>query len=114
VQEPDTLPVRNFTDQLLEGMLNEAKRRDDEHQAQINRVFDNTSLVTKTPWLRYNKWESRFAGQDMKELHTLTDLPKAATDLEDETILAKTINEILRACWDGFHDCRERQWDLLP
>jgi hypothetical protein len=106
------LPVTNFTEQLLEDLLNQARRRDDEHQEQINRVLDNTSLVTKTPWLRYNKWESRFADQDMKELHALTDLPKAID--EDETILAKTVNKILRACWDGVHDCKNRQWDLLP
>lgn len=112
VHEPDALPINNFTAELLEGLLNQAKRQDDEHQFQINRVLDTTSLVTKTPWLRYNKWETRFADQDMNELHSLTDLPKS-TD-EDETILARTVNEILRACWDGFHDCRNRQWDLLP
>ena len=108
------LPVTNFTEQLLEGMLNEAKRRNDEYQQQINRVLDNTSLVTKTPWLRYNKWESRFAGQDMNELHALTDLPTATVINEEETVIAKTVDEILRACWDRFHDCRDRQWDLLP
>ena len=55
VHEPDVLPVTNFTEQLLEGLLNQARRRDEQHQEQINRVLDNTSLVTKTPWLRYNK-----------------------------------------------------------
>jgi len=106
------LPVTNFTEQLLEDLLNQARRRDDEHQEQINRVLDNTSLVIKTPWLRYNKWESRFADQDMKELHALTDLPKAID--EDETILANTVDKVLRACWDGFHDCQSREWNLLP
>ena len=110
--EPDTLPVTNFTEQLLEDLLIQARRQDDEHQNQINRVLDNTSLVTKTPWLRYNKWEQRFADQDMNELHSLTDLPKAID--ENETVLTKTVDKILRACWDGFHDCKTRQWDLLP
>jgi hypothetical protein len=112
VREPDTLSVTNFTEQLLQDLLNQARRRDDAHQEQINRVLDNTSLVTKTPWLRYNKWETRFADQDMKKLHALTDLPKAID--ENETILVNTVDKVLRACWDGFHDCQSREWSLLP
>ena len=108
------LSVTNFMEQLLEDLLTQAKRCDDEHQQQINKVSDNTSLVTKTSWLRYNKWEARVADQDMNELHALTDLPKAETDNAGEVILTKTVDEILRACWNGFHDCRDREWDLLP
>ena len=48
VREPDALPVTNFTEQLLKDLLIQSKRRDDEHQQQINRVLDNTSLITKT------------------------------------------------------------------
>ena len=48
----------------------------------------------------------------MKELHALTDLPQAA-DVE-ETLIANTVKDILHSCWDGFHDCLNRQWDLLP
>ena len=61
------------------------------------------SLVTKTPWLRYTKWEQHFIDQDMKELHALTDLPQAA-DLE-ETLIANTVKDILHSYWDEFHDC---------
>ena len=50
----------------------------------------------------------------MNKLHALTDLPTATVINENEAVIAKTVDEILRACWDGFHDCRDRQWDLLP
>ena len=66
--------MTDFTEQPLLSMLEDAKHRDDEHQQRINKVQNETSLVTKTPWLRYNKWEQRFANQDMKELHAPTDL----------------------------------------
>ena len=73
VHEPGTVPVLNFTDQLLENLLGEARERDTKHQREINTVQDNTSLVTKTPWLRYTRWDKKFTGQDMNELHALTD-----------------------------------------
>jgi hypothetical protein len=75
----------NFSEQLLLDMVDGAERRDKEYQRAINEVRDITSLVTKTPWLRYVKWEEIFLGLNMKELHTLTDLPKIED--EDGTIL---------------------------
>jgi hypothetical protein len=69
----------------------------------INNVQETASLVTKTPWQRYNRWEKKFMGQDMKELHALTDLPPA-TAIE-ETVIACTVAKILHACWEGYHDC---------
>jgi hypothetical protein len=48
----------------------------------------------------------------MKELHALTDLP-LATPVE-ETVIANTVAKILQACWEGYHDCLDREWDLLP
>src|SRR2546423_5379554 len=99
-------------EQLLESLLHDAKNRDDVHQQAINEVQDTTSLVTKTPWLRYNRWEKKFAGQDMKELHALTDLPKV-TAIE-ESIIFTTVDKVLHACWEGYHDCVNREWDLLP
>src|SRR3979490_1796068 len=112
VHEPDALPMTNFTEQLLQSMLDEAKHRDDEYQQTINKVLDNTYLVTKTPWLRYNKWEQRFANEDMKELHAFTDLPNAADKIA--TIIANMVDTIAHKCWDGYHDCLNREWDLLP
>ena len=50
----------------------------------------------------------------MNKSHVLTDLLKATAINEDETILAKIINEILHAYWNEFHDCRNREWDLFP
>ena len=112
VHEPNAMPMTSFTNQLLQSMLDEAKHRDDEHQQTINKVLDNTYLVTKTPWLRFNKWEHRFANEDMKELHALTDLPNA-TDMT-ETIIANMVDTIGHECWDGYHDCLNRNWNLLP
>ena len=96
----------------MKDLLGTAKDRDEEYQRAINNVQDNTSLVTKTPWLRYNRWDKKFAGQDIKELHTLTDLPSATTI--EETVIFNTVTKILGACWEGYHDCLKREWDLLP
>ena len=88
-----------------------ARERDVEYQLKINTVQDNTSLVTKTPWLRYNRWDKKFAGQDMNALHRLMDLPLAIEIAE--TIISDTITRILGSCWEGYHDCLAREWDLL-
>ena len=96
----------------MKDLLGTAKDRDEEYQRAINNVQDNTSLVTKTPWLRYNRWDKKFVGQDMKELHTLTDLLSATTI--EETVISNTVTKILGVCWEGYHDCLKREWDLLP
>ena len=98
-------------DQLLEDLIGTARGRDVKHQLEINTVQDNTSLVTKTPWLRYNRWDKKFVGQDMNVLHKLTDLPPA-TEIA-ETIISDAVARILGACWEGYHDCLAREWDLL-
>ena len=84
---------------MLEDLLGAAKDRDLEHQTEINTVQDNTSLVTKTPWLRYNRWDKKFTGQDMNELHELTD-PPLATAVE-EKLISDTVGKILERCWEG-------------
>jgi hypothetical protein len=96
----------------LEDILGAARRQDEDYQRTINSVQDNTSLVTKTPWLRYNRWDKKFEGQDMQGLHTLTDLP--TTDEPEETVLSSCVAKVLRDCWDGYHDCLTREWDLIP
>jgi hypothetical protein len=106
------LEISNFTDQLLEGLLGAANDRDVEHQREINTVHDNTSLVTKTPWLRYNRWDKKFVGQDMNELHKLTD-PPLPTEVE-EKVIWDGVEHILHGCWEGYHDCLTREWDLIP
>lgn len=42
----------------------------------------------------------------------VTDLP-SATAIE-ETVISNTVAKILGACREGYHDCLEREWDLLP
>ena len=106
------MATASFTDQLLEDLILAAKEHDVEHQREINTVQDNTSLVTKTPWLRYNRWDKKFAGQDMNELHKLTGIPPA-TAIE-EKVISDAMERILSACWAGYHDCLAREWDLLP
>ena len=96
----------------MECLLRAAKARDVEHQQEINTVQDNTSLVTKTPWLRYNRWDKKFEGQDMNELHKLTD-PPLPTEVE-EKLISDVVERILGACWEGYHDCLTREWDLIP
>jgi len=106
------LPSHSFTDSLLEDILAVARRQDEDYQRTINSVQDNTSLVTKTPWLRYNRWDKKFESQDMQVLHTLTDLP--TTGEPEETVLSGCVAKILGDCWDGYHDCLTREWDLIP
>ncbi len=106
------LATASFTDQLLKDLISVAKERDVEYQRKINTVQDNTSLVTKTLWLRYNRWDKKFAGQDMNALHKLTDLSLAMKIAE--TIISDAVARILGACWEGYHDCLAREWDLIP
>jgi hypothetical protein len=114
VSDPGTLDISSFTDQLLKDLIGVAKERDMEHQQEINTVRDNTSLVTKTPWLRYNRWDKKFAGQDMNVLHKLTDLPLVAESESEERIISESVARILNAYWEGFQDCMAREWDLIP
>src|SRR3954447_16251545 len=106
------LAIASFMDQLLEDLIGAAKEQDMEYQLEINIVQDNTSLVTKTLWLQYNRWDKKFAEQDMNVLHKLTDL-LPATEIA-ETIISDAVARILGACWEGYHDCLAREWDLLP
>jgi hypothetical protein len=99
-------------DQLLEDILGAARQQDEEYQRVINSVQDNTSLVTKTPWLRYNRWDKKFAGQDMNELHKLTD-PPLSMEVK-EKLISDAVERILSACWEGYHDCLTREWNLIP
>jgi hypothetical protein len=69
-------------------------------------------LVTKTPWLRYNRWDKKFEDQDMKELYTLIDL--LIMDQSEETVLSNSMTNILGAYWEDYHDCLIREWDLIP
>ena len=45
----------------------------------------------------------------MNEPHAFIDLPMVTVINEDETVIAKTVDKILYACWNGFHDYRDRQ-----
>lgn len=112
VHEPDTFPISTFTNQLMDDLIGQANTRDLEHQREINLVHDNTMLVTKTPWLRYTRWDKKFAGEDMNDLHVLTDAPvETATT---EKIIWSAVGKSLERCWNGYHDCLEREWDLIP
>ena len=101
------MAITTSRDQLLGDLISAARERDVEHQLEINTVQDNTSLVTKTLWLRYNRWDKKFVGQDMNALHKLTDLPPA-TEIA-ETIISDAVARILGACWEGYHDCLARE-----
>jgi hypothetical protein len=86
--------------------------RDTKYQRDINTVQDNTSLVTKTPWLRYTRWDKKFTGQDINGLHALTDPPQATT--AEEKLIWDAVGKTLERCWEGYHNCLEREWDLIP
>ena len=112
VHDPHSLQPQTFSEQLFLSYVDAAGQRDRQRQEEIDQVKDLASLVTKTPWLRYTKWEQTFIGCDMKALHTLTDLPR----VEDVngTLVAETVKELLEDCWGGYRDCVSRGWQLLP
>jgi len=77
-------------------LIGAAKEQDMEYQLKINIVQDDKSLVTKTLWLWYNRWDKKFAEQDMNMLHKLMDLPLATETAE--TIISDAIARILSVC----------------
>ena len=48
----------------------------------------------------------------MNELYKLTDLLLATT--VEEKLISDTVGRILGTCWEGYHDCVAREWDLIP
>jgi len=112
VHDPHALHPQNFSEQLFLGYIDAAGHHDRQRQEEIDKVKDLTSLVTKTPWLRYTKWEQTFIGHDMKALYAFTDLPKV--DDINGTLVAEAVEELLVDCWAGYRDCVSRGWQLLP
>ena len=106
------LQPQNFTEQLLLGLVNTADERDRQLNNALNDVRDVRSLVTKTPWLRYTKWEQTFIGRDMKVLHDMTDIPNWRE--EEGSIIVDCVGKLLMDCWVGYGDCANRGWQLLP
>ena len=97
---------------LIASSIQEARQRDEEHYRTLNRVKDNTSLVTKTPWLRHTQWEQTFMGKDMEELVKLTESPEVRDN--DERSLWDSTSRVINQCWKGFLNCGERGWSLIP
>ena len=100
--------IEHFMSSFIEG----AEESDKVDRWNLNQVKDNTSLVTKTPWLRHTKWEERFKGQDMKVLHDLTRSPELRE--EDLKSVWDCLVAVLENCWDGCLDIFNRGWELLP
>jgi len=48
----------------------------------------------------------------MNELHAFTDPPEATT--AEEKLIWDVVGKSVKRCWEGFHDCLERDWDLIP
>jgi hypothetical protein len=51
VEDHDT--STDFLDVLIASSIRKANDRDEQHRITLNQVKDNTSLMTKTPWLRH-------------------------------------------------------------
>src|SRR5204863_3488171 len=74
--EVDVEKQQRFSlDILLNDILEEANRRDEEHSLTLNHVMES-HLVTKSPWDLRTDWERRFKGKDMKVLNELTKKPE--------------------------------------
>ena len=107
VHDPDILQPETFDEQLLLALINKADELDREHERALNEVNEG-SLVTKTPWLRYTKWDKIFIGRDMKERHDTTDLPRWNND--QDAGLYRTVEcmeELLKRYWAGYLDCEK-------
>jgi len=96
IHELNALLMINFREQFLFGMLEEVKYKDNQYQQILNKVLDNTSLITKTSWLRYNKWKDCCVNQDMKELYALMDLPNVSET--KETIIVNIFDTMAYEC----------------
>jgi len=97
---------------LITSVIEEAGEHDQQYQSTLNKVRDNTTLVTKTPWLRHTKWEETFVGKDMKELNKLSEAP-GARDYNERRLWDST-TRVLNGCFRGFLDCQKRGWSLIP
>lgn len=97
-------------DELLEDILEEADRLDQEHCLTLSKVMD-THIVTKTPWLIRTGWERKFRGKDMKVLHKLTEKP----DVKDHEVMRiwQSGSRLIDKAWKGVEDITERGWDLI-
>ena len=97
-------------DILLNDILEEANRRDEEHSLTLNHVMES-HLVTKSPWDLRTDWEKRFKGKDMKVLNELTKKPE-----ESEGEIFRVWQSGLRVvqkCWKGVDDISDRGWNLI-
>ena len=102
----------NFLDVLIASSIRQANDRDEQHRITLNHVKDNSSLVTKTPWLRRTQWEKTFSGKNMEDLVKLTEAPGMRANAE-RTLWDSTAR-VVNKCIQGFLDCCERGWMLLP
>ena len=96
----------------MSSYIEDAEESDRAHRWTLNQVKDDTSLVTKTPWLRHTQWEERFKGRDMKVLHDLTKIPDVRDD--DARFVWDCIGAVLDNCWEGCLDIFNRGWLMLP
>jgi hypothetical protein len=71
VEESETTGL----DLLLENVLKQADKRDEEYRFNLNHV-KKTNIVTKSPWLSRTRWEKKFMGRDMEVLFKLTEKPE--------------------------------------
>ena len=97
-------------DILLNDILEEANRRDEEHSLTLNHVTES-HLVTKSPWDLRTDWEKRFKGKDMKVLNELT---KKHEENEGEIFRVwQSGLRVVQKCWKGVDDISDRGWNLI-
>ena len=97
-------------DILLNDILEEANRRDEEYQLSLNHVQES-HIVTKSPWLLRTDWEKKFKGKDMKILTKLTEKPKES---EGEVFRVwQSGLRVIERCWEGIGDISDRGWNLI-
>ena len=97
-------------DVLLNDILEEANRREEEYCLTLNTVMES-HIVTKSPWLLRTGWEKKFKGKDMKVLIKLTEKPE-----ENEGEVFRVWQSGLRVierCWEGVEDISDRGWNLI-
>jgi len=101
---------RNDLDALIDSVLEEANRRDEEWRLRLNNI-EETNIVAKTPWLTRTGWEKTFLRKDMKSLLKLTEKPEEHE--EELRQVWNSVSRMMESCWKGVENISDRNWDLI-
>jgi len=93
----DTTKQSTSIEALIDALLKEGERQDQEEARQEARVDEEQLPVDDTPWMRKTRWARKFAGRDLRAVAALSEKPS-----KDEGSLKRVWNSVGRV----FDRCR--------